>query len=862
MFTPSRTRLTHRRLPWLLAALATAAPAGGGALAQGWPAEPSPYGNPAVPAASPRPSRPERVVVVKPGLMEMTVRRLPDAVEVVISGVGATPQLLQSSQGASWAGRLVLATPATLRRGPQRLSLPEAGLQMISLEGAGNRFALAVTPTPGFPLGRPVVSADGSNLILSFTTAPQSGQQSYSRNLTLPGRIPQPEQVPPLQPRAVAPPLGDMAVGSMVLRNPGWVKISGPPISMTLRNAAPREALLTIARMGGYGFVWIENPEQPELNLFTKGSGSSSESFSSKKDPKTARQVTAAFTNAPYQTALNSVLMAAGIQGRFENGIIYAGFGAAYQSFAPQLSKVYRLNQISANSAAQYLANLGAKVTTTNTITTSVTQGVAQNQAVATSPSSATTQSTTTTQVDVYGASTGPLLGMQATTDTRLSTITLVGSPSVVAIAEQYLKQLDLRQRQVALSVKILDVTLGNNSTVDNSFAFRSGNSFIVNQQGQLLANFGSLKPPSSAEGGLPGLYDGATGSPIVGAGRFKLPGEIDGNGFINVIPPGSSTPFYDPNYPYRPGFGPYSNPAQPGITKYTPGEEPSTTTTIVDGQPVITQSPGTPPTFEYQTPSAFQYPRNQFFDFVRATIESSSTKVLASPTLILSENSEELVSGTGPNALAGLSSSGSSGSSGSGNGGGTDNNATIGRSKANEAFVTVGEQEIVSYQVQAGQNGAPNSCQPVLGISGLTFGARVSKIDDNGFVTFTMSPSISATIGSDIVPGCGRIKTLAIRRLDTGSARVRDGQTLILTGVLSDRDSEVVQKWPILGDIPFIGQFFRNSGGTRAKRELVIMVTPRIIDDNQGGSWGYGYQPGTRDGRRFLGGSGSPPSF
>jgi type IV pilus assembly protein PilQ len=33
-----------------------------------------------------------------------------------------------------------------------------------------------------------------------------------------------------------------------------------------------------------------------------------------------------------------------------------------------------------------------------------------------------------------------------------------------------------------------------------------------------------------------------------------------------------------------------------------------------------------------------------------------------------------------------------------------------------------------------------------------------------------------------------------------------------------------------------------------------VILVTPRIIDDTQGGSWGYGYQPSTRDSRRFLG--------
>jgi type IV pilus assembly protein PilQ len=103
-------------------------------------------------------------------------------------------------------------------------------------------------------------------------------------------------------------------------------------------------------------------------------------------------------------------------------------------------------------------------------------------------------------------------------------------------------------------------------------------------------------------------------------------------------------------------------------------------------------------------------------------------------------------------------------------------------------------------------------------------------------------------------VPGCGPINILAIRRLDTGSARVRDGQTLILTGVISDADSQAVAKWPILGDIPLIGQFFRDSTGSRRKRELVILVTPRIIDDTQGGSWGYGYQPSTRESRRFLG--------
>jgi type IV pilus assembly protein PilQ len=228
---------------------------------------------------------------------------------------------------------------------------------------------------------------------------------------------------------------------------------------------------------------------------------------------------------------------------------------------------------------------------------------------------------------------------------------------------------------------------------------------------------------------------------------------------------------------------------------------------------------------------------------------------------LILSENSEELRKGEDTLALniANLSSGGSGNNSSSSGSSGSDNNATIGRTKANESYVTVGEQVITNYTVTTGTNGNGNSCQPEFGIAGLTFGARVSKIDDNGFVTFSMSPAITAALRQQPVAGCGLVDILAVRRLDTGSARVRDGQTLIMTGVISDADRQEVSKWPILGDVPIIGQFFRSSNNNRAKRELVILVTPRIINDNEGGNFGYGYQPGTNDTRRFLADPNSP---
>ena len=746
--------------------------------------------------------------------LELRVDRRSDAVDVVISGVGAGPQLQQSNSGAVWLGRLYVATPTGLRRGTQTLSLPEAGFQSISLSGVGSQFSIQVAPVPGFPLGRPLVSADGNNLILTFAAAPQASQQTFSRDLTIPGRVPQPDMVPPLQPRAVAPPVGDMAVGSILIANSGFVNVSGPPITMTMQNAPARTVLMSLSRMGGYGFVYVNADSSSQAASGSSGTQSaagSSGTQSAANDQDPSRLISISFRNENYARALNSVLMAAGLQGKVEGNTLLAGPNVLSKGFGAQLSKVYRLNQVGANSAADYLANLGARVSKTNTTTTAISQGVPQSQQVSQASTTNTTQSSTITTVNSYGADNGPLLGLQATTDSRLSTITLVGSPPLVAVAETYLRQLDLRQRQVALSVKILDVSLDNQKEIDNSFAFRYGNNFIVNDSGQMLGAFGSLLPPTADAFGR------------------GYPQDVD----FEIGLDGSITAKAPPGYNIMGG-------SNRGPAFYPPGNRASIF------KDATRRNPG------------LAYPPDNFYNFVKAKIESSSTKVLASPTLILSENSEELRTGDDQLAvnIQSLSSggSGSGGSGGSSGGGGGSTSAAIGRTKANESFVTVGEQVITNYTVTTGTQGNGNSCQPQFGIAGLTFGARVSKIDDNGFVTFSMSPSISATVRQFPVQGCGPIDILAIRRLDTGSARVRDGQTLILTGVISDRDTEAVTKWPILGDIPIIGQFFRNSGSNRAKRELVILVTPRIIDDTQGGSWGYGYQPSTRDSRRFLG--------
>jgi type IV pilus assembly protein PilQ len=82
----------------------------------------------------------------------------------------------------------------------------------------------------------------------------------------------------------------------------------------------------------------------------------------------------------------------------------------------------------------------------------------------------------------------------------------------------------------------------------------------------------------------------------------------------------------------------------------------------------------------------------------------------------------------------------------------------------------------------------------------------------------------------------------------------LRDRQTLVLTGVIQDQDKEEATKWPILGDLPLLGQLFRSSNSSRVKTELVILVTPAIVEDDMGGSYGYGYRPSTREARQLMG--------
>ena len=622
----------------------------------------------------------------------------------------------------------------------QSLSIPESGFRTISIKGSNDALILSITPTNNTKINDPKLIFKNNKVFIHFPEIEISEANQKSSN---PFQLNEIKQISITNNKAMpkAPPLGDIAVGTSFINNPNLVNIKGPNVSLVFKNTPAKEAIEYLISQTDYGFVYVQDDptfkdqsvkstaslfNEPTSQSFNQPlSNRSSEELGS-SDDKTSdaqRYLTLSIKDQPYEVAFNTVLMASGLQATIQNNIVYVGPSVRERIFLNRVSRIYRLNQTTANAAASYLANLGAKVSTTSTVTTAVSSGQSESDRVAGSDASSTTTNSTETKIQVYGASSGPLLGLTVTTDDRLQTITLLGSPQLINVAEGYIKQLDLRQRQVALTVKILDINISDGNTFNNSWAYKTGNKFIVNAGGKLLGAFGAFLPPNQDD------FDIAN---------------------------------------------------------------------------TIRENPGSAGTQTYSDQSVV--------DFLQASIASENTKILASPTLILNEFPGK--TGGDTVTFEDVTTALTAG--------------TIGRSYGNEAFIIVGSQVPVNCEVEA------ESSVPTFeyGIVGLTFGARVLRIDDNGYVTFSISPAVSVPGGTEALQGCGDITLLATRRLDSGSIRIRDGNTLILTGVLNSTDVETVTKFPILGDLPILGRLFRNTFSTKEQRELVILVTPQIIQD------------------------------
>jgi type IV pilus assembly protein PilQ len=587
-----------------------------------------------------------------------------------------------------------------------------SGVEIRQLDA--NTVRVTVQGTQAAPASEPIRRDDRQGLlVLRFNPAGSLSSDSGSNNT--PSTGPSANVTPPVQKRASAPPVGDIAVGALNVAS-DTIDLNSTQVipKLLLRNAPVREVLTLLGRASGVNVAFAEG-----------------EAGSDAAGPTISLDI----ENESVQDVFNYVLRLSGLDANKVGNTVFVGKTLPGDA-QNRVVRTLRLNQLRSTGSTKITNSL----TTKSDIGGTINSGTVADSTSGDSTSASTTGRKADSQeafeekgalqiLESYGANGGGsgtgqasasvdlLKGLQVVADGRTNTVTLIGSPRKVEIAAGIIQQLDIRRRQAAVNVKIVDVNLAKTKELSTDLQFRANNTL----------GFGFR--PSTGNGGASGLgiVLGAAAAPFTG-----------------------------------------------GLTNLT----------------------------------------NQVLGSLLISVQNNNAKILTNPTLIVQEGSSAQVNLT---------------------------------------------REIFSGIITTTTNIASDSGGTTQGITqkpnirqaGVIFNVTVDRIDDNGFVTLNLSPEVSAPV-AEFNAGGTTGTLLSQRRLETGKIRLRDGQTLVLTGIIQDTDRRTVSKVPILGDIPLLGQLFRRETGEKSRQELVVIVTPRILDDSQESGFGYQYNPGA-DAQQLL---------
>jgi type IV pilus assembly protein PilQ len=642
----------------------------------------------------------------------------------------------------------------------------------------------------------------------------------------VPGRVQ--GVVPPFQRRPVPAPIGDISVSTNLLK-PDVIDLGTKERvpRLSLREAPVREVLAVVAKVAGLNVAFADDAGAAAGGAQgaapAQGAGGGTTGVNSR--------ISLDVENESAQDVFNNILRLTNLDANRVGRTIFVAARLPV-NLKNIIHRTYRLNQITVGSASAFLAGLGAErvVNRERPIPgVQTAQLGTASQAIVNVP----TESVPVLE-SVQGTPNSllPLRGLQVVAEERTNSVTLVGTPSLVEYAAAQLARIDARRRQVAVNVKIVDVSLNGQQNQNSSFSFGVNDSFFTVNDGVAVVNFGQLNPANNNGNVAPGQFSRpVTQNPVGGAQLFTDPTNqnftrdpVTGSFIPNnttpfspgdnplapAVPAGTGAPGNNNTYLLNPGGQINANiPSLPaalrtGAFANTPYLLDPTT-----GSPILaTQgNPATPFNPSQLTlPSIFQYPR-QFLARLQTTLQTGNAKILTDPTLMVQEGQTATVSLT-DDVPAGIETS----------------------------VNVVNNTSVATTRVNIRQ-------------AGLSLNINVDRVDENGFVNMSLSPTVSA-VGQTIQvnQGAGGPNTVALlntRTLNSGLIRLRDGQTLILSGVIQDADRESVSKVPFLADLPIVGSLFRTTSTQNTRNEVIIVVTPQIMDDSERANWGYAYQPG-----------------
>ncbi|WP_347278147.1 AMIN domain-containing protein [Leptolyngbya sp. FACHB-541] len=607
-----------------------------------------------------------------PGISSVVVSQLDaNSVRVTVTGDAEAPsgQISQGNEGV-----VLSVSPAEQGSVAQQPSPATSEAANTDSQTVAQRQPVAQTPDDVL-VPDPQIEIDGVPI-------PAPTQQNFT---------------PPLQPRAVAPPVGDIAV-SLVDTSPPAIDLGTGELvpRLVLRDAPVRDVLSLLARAAGLNVAYIGQDSSQAEDAAAAPDGAASDI-----------RISLDIENEPVQDVFNYVLRISGLDANRTGRTIFVG--PSLPNEARQLvTRNLRLNQVPVGTALNFLVGLGAETAVSRQRQVTFVSAIpvetgAEGGATVTEQSAQTfTEERIETQRVDFEDSTPLLRGLQVVGDERTNSVTLVGAPNQVEIATAQLVQLDVRRRQVAINVRIVDVDLLALDRASTSFSFGINDTFVG-----------------------------------VGGGR------------------GLTVDFLDPG-------------------------------TNIDRNLVAA---------------------------LELEVENQNAKILTDPTLVVQEGQT--------------------------------------------AEVQLTEEVITNFEIETTGTGDDRTQTVTVERTpaGLILQVQVDRIDDNGFISLSVAPSISAPAAVEEVElddNLVEITLLAERRLTSGQVRVRDGQTLILSGIIQDQDRTVVSKVPILGDIPLLGALFRDTDRTNSRQEVIVILTPQILDDSDGSTFGYSYTP-QRETQQFL---------
>lgn len=107
-------------------------------------------------------------------------------------------------------------------------------------------------------------------------------------------------------------------------------------------------------------------------------------------------------------------------------------------------------------------------------------------------------------------------------------------------------------------------------------------------------------------------------------------------------------------------------------------------------------------------------------------------------------------------------------------------------------------------------------------------------EVNAENLISSTVKAEVSSldwsSSASIYINGNMRIPPMLTRKADTAIV-LSSGQTMAIGGLISNETHRDVQKLPLLGDLPVIGNLFKNTSFTRNETELIILITPTIVD-------------------------------